>query len=46
MRKSQIINDVDIFDPILNSHMNMSGQKELGTRPEAQQGNKFGKNKI
>ena len=46
MRNSQIINDVDIFDPILNSHMNMSGQKELGTRPEAQQGNKFGKIKF
>ena len=46
MRDSQIINDVDIFDPVLKSHMNMSDQKELGVRPEEKQGNEFGKMKF
>jgi len=46
MRDSQIINDVDIFDPILNTHMNMSDQAELGVRPEQKPGNKFGKMKF
>ena len=46
MRDSQIINDLDIFNSILSSHMNFDGQKELGTRPEGQLGNKFGKIKF
>lgn len=43
MRDSQIINDVDIFDPVLKNHLGLSIQADHGLRPELRPGNKFGK---
>ena len=43
MRDSQIINDVDIFDPVLKNHIGLSDQVGPGLRPELQPENKFGK---
>ena len=45
-RNSQIINDVDIFDPVLNCHISLSDDSFLGKKPEAIQGNNFGKMKF
>ena len=46
IRESQIINDVDIFNPLLNSHINLSDDSFMGKNPDAIQGNKFGKMKF
>ena len=46
IRNSQIINDVDIFDPVLNCHISLSDDSFLGKKPEAIQGNNFGKMKF
>ena len=44
MRDSQIINNVDIFDPLLNTHISMSPTSQsAGNRPEAKPGNEIGK---
>jgi len=46
IRESQIINDVDIFNPLLNSHVSLSDDSFMGKNPDAIQGNKFGKMKF
>ena len=46
IRNSQIINDADIFDPILNSHISLMGHSPYAPKPEAEQGNSFGKMKF
>ena len=46
IRNSQVINDVDIFDPILTNHISLARDSAYAPRPEAAQGNTFGKMKF
>ena len=46
IRNSQVINDVDIFDPILTNHISLARDSAYAPRHEAAQGNAFGKMKF